>query len=398
MIDVFGGSYLEICMSPEVSQFYGSGGRAATALAARTTVRFHTPVGPGNERAACRLAALGGFDLAMTPAPVGVTFGYIHPLQSSQITPVRGTFDRNTVVTVVDPVETALVFGMYEAAASVTARTLIYDPQDGVMPIPYADTGCTATERLAILMNAGEALVTTGAGTIEDAGARLLEDNDATVVIIKSGARGALVFLSGRPGFAAVPAYKSDTMFGIGSGDIFAAAFAYFWGELKVDPVLAAEKASRCVAHYVETRSDKLASDDDLLKNRDPVAIVPGKVYLAGPFFNMSQRWLIEEAKDQLLQMGLDVFSPLHDVGRGPAEVVAPADLAGLEQCDRVFAILDGLDAGTIFELGYARKMGLPVYGYGETIDPENSKMITGSGCHLIPDFATAIYHAAWKI
>lgn len=78
--------------------------------------------------------------------------------------------------------------------------------------------------------------------------------------------------------------------------------------------------------------------------------------------------------------------------------MVAEADLAGLEECDRVFAILDGLDAGTLFEVGYARKMGIPVYGYGETIEPENSKMITGSGCHLIPDFATAIYFAGWKV
>ena len=41
--------------------------------------------------------------------------------------------------------------------------------------------------------------------------------------------------------------------------------------------------------------------------------------------------------------------------------------------------------------------MGLPVYGYGELIAPDDSKMITGSGCRLIGDFATAVYHAAWR-
>lgn len=398
MIDVIGGTYREICMSPEVSQFYGSGGRAATALASRTTVRLHTAVGPENERDIRRLGALGGFDVVPTVAPVSVTFGYIHPLQSSQIDPIRGTFDRSTLVRVPQPVDIALVYGMYEATTEVTARTIVYDPQDGVSPIPYSHAGCRATERLAILMNTGESLVMTGADTIEEAGQLLLAQNSATVVIIKSGARGALVFTSGNAGFTVVPAYRSSSMFGIGSGDIFAAAFAHFWGELNDDPKVAADKASRCVSHYVETRSDKLASDNELAVEREPVAIKPGKVYLAGPFFTMAQRWLIEECKDHLLQMGLGVFSPLHDVGRGPAEMVAPADLQGLEECDRVFAILDGLDAGTLFELGYARKMGLPVYGYGETIEPENSKMITGSGCHLIGDFATAMYHAAWRV
>lgn len=398
MIDVIGGTYREICMSPEVSQFYGSGGRAATALASRTSVRLHTAVGPDNEREVRRLAALGGFVILQTAAPVTVTFGYIHPLQSSQIEPVRGTFDRSTVVKVPEPVDVALVYGMYEAGAAVTARTVVYDPQDGVAPIPYSNAGCQATERLAILMNAGESLVMTGADTVEEAGRLLIEQNSASVVIIKSGARGALVFSAENSGYVAVPAYRSGSMFGIGSGDIFAAAFAHFWGELREDPAAAADKASRCVSHYVETRSDRLATDGELAVKREPVAIKTGKVYLAGPFFTMAQRWLIEECKDQLLQMGLEVFSPLHDVGRGPAEIVAPADLAGLEDCDRVFAILDGLDAGTLFELGYARKMGLPVYGYGETVDPENSKMITGSGCHLIGDFATAMYMAAWRI
>jgi hypothetical protein len=398
MIDVIGGAYREICMSPEVSQFYGSGGRAATALASRTSVRLHTAVGPGNERDVRRLAALGGFEIRPTVSPVSATFGYIHPLQSSQIEPARGTFDRSTVVKVPGTVDVALVYGMYEAGTEVTARTVVYDPQDGVAPIPYGDAGCRATERLAILINASESLVMTGAETIEEAGRLLLGQNTASVVVIKSGARGALVFSAEEPGLVAVPAYRSHSMFGIGSGDIFAAAFAHFWGELGEAPAAAADKASRCVSHYVETRSDKLATDGELKVQRDPVAIKAGKVYLAGPFFTMAQRWLIEECKDQLLDMGLEVFSPLHDVGRGPAEIVAPADLAGLEDCDRVFAVLDGLDAGTLFELGYARKMGLPVYGYGETIDPENSKMVTGSGCHLIGDFATAMYMAAWRI
>jgi nucleoside 2-deoxyribosyltransferase len=69
-----------------------------------------------------------------------------------------------------------------------------------------------------------------------------------------------------------------------------------------------------------------------------------------------------------------------------------------LERCDRLFAILDGLDAGTIFEIGYARKLGIPVYAYAETVSSEDCKMFTGSGCKLFDDYVTAIYATAWKI
>lgn len=397
MIHVVGGCYREVCMSPEVTQFYGSAGRAATALAARTKVRLHTFVGPRSRRDVQKLAALGGFELSLTSAAVDVTFGYVHPLQSSYVSPIRGSFDNTTRLHIDVPGEVAVVFGTFEGQASATAGTIVYDPQDGIMPVPYRESGCAAQERLAILLNTGEALRTAETDDIEAAGKRILQDNAATVVIIKSGPRGALVFERGADRPVDVPAFFSKGMFGIGSGDFFAAAFAYYWGECREAAAAAAEKASRSVSHYVETRSDRLASDEELAAERRKVAVTSGQIYLAGPFFTMAQRWLIEETRDQFLQLGLDVFSPVHQVGRGPAETVAPLDLQGLEQCDRVFAIADGLDSGTIFEIGYARKMGIPVYCYGETIDPENSKMITGSGCRLIGDYATSVYHAAWR-
>lgn len=398
MLHVVGGSYREICISPEIKQFYGSGGRAATALAALTDVTLHTFVSDARLGEARRMAVLGGFQLDLVRSPVDVSFGYIHPLASSQTDPPRGTFERAGRIHVDAASETALVFGLYEGDSSIRAQTVIYDPQDGQMPVPYSKSGCVAIGRLAILMNAGEALKTTGSSTAEEAGALLLAENSADVVIVKSGPRGALVFQKDVDQVRSVPAFRTKAMFGIGSGDMFAAAFAYLWGECGDSPFGAAEKASRAVSHYVETRSDRLSLDDAEDLTRQAVTVLPGKVYLAGPFFTMAQRWLVEEAREQFLQLGLEVFSPVHEVGRGPADFVAPADLKGLETCDRVFAILDGYDSGTMFEVGYARKMGIPVYGYGELVGPEDSKMITGSGCCLIPDFATAIYHTAWRL
>lgn len=343
------------------------------------------------------MAALGGFRLVAHPSSVDVSFGYVHPLSSSQTDPARGTFHPSPPIHVEVPGETALVFGMYEARGSVRARTIVYDPQDGQLPVPYSQTGNIAEARLALLLNTGEARGTSGQTDLLHAGRELIRTNLADVVVVKGGPGGAMVFSSGSDEVVQVPAFRTNAVFGIGSGDIFAAAFAYLWGEMEVPAGLAAEKASRAVSSYVETRSDRLVWDDEASLARAPALIRPGRVYLAGPFFTMAQRWLVEEARDQFLSMGLQVFSPIHEVGRGPAEYVGPADLRGLESCDRVFAILDGFDSGTMFELGYARKMGLPVYGYGELIEPDDSKMITGSGCRLIGDFATAVYHTAWR-
>lgn len=397
MIHVIGGVYREVCISPDLVQLYGSGGRAATALAGLVGTTLHSPISSSRVEEANRMAALGGFRLVAHPSSVDVSFGYVHPLSSSQTDPARGTFHPSPPIHVEVPGETALVFGMYEARGSVRARTIVYDPQDGQLPVPYSQTGNIAEARLALLLNTGEARGTSGQTDLLHAGRELIRTNLADVVVVKGGPGGAMVFSSGSDEVVQVPAFRTNAVFGIGSGDIFAAAFAYLWGEMEVPAGLAAEKASRAVSSYVETRSDRLVWDDEASLARAPALIRPGRVYLAGPFFTMAQRWLVEEARDQFLSMGLQVFSPIHEVGRGPAEYVGPADLRGLESCDRVFAILDGFDSGTMFELGYARKMGLPVYGYGELIEPDDSKMITGSGCRLIGDFATAVYHTAWR-
>ena len=393
MMDIVGGCYNETCLAPPVRQFYGSGGRAAAALAGRVPdLVLHTYAAPDAERKLRRLAAVSGFQVRPHRACDEITFGYVHPLRSVQTLPV---------VELIRPappfhVEGGLVllFGMMEGQPSVDGQTVVYDPQNGILPKGFRQTGSRAG-RLAVLCNSGEATRMTGSTDPFEA-ARAIRDRDgAEVVVVKGGPAGA--FILDASGTAALKAYRSRSMFGIGSGDIFAAAFAHFWGLAGMDPRVAADRASRAVAHYVDTRQERLAVDEVLDGPMEPVATVPGRVYLAGPFFNMAQRWLVEETREALLQMGLEVFSPLHEVGTGPAEEVAPADLAGLAGCDRVLAIADGLDAGTMFEIGYARRMGIPVHVYAELVASEDCKMIAGSGCRLYRDYATAIYETAWR-
>ena len=127
-----------------------------------------------------------------------------------------------------------------------------------------------------------------------------------------------------------------------------------------------------------------------------PVKATTGRAYLAGPFSNLAERWLVEEARVHLRSMGLEVFSPIHDVGRGAAEKVTPADLAGLARCDRVLALVDGGDTGTLFEVGYARARNVKVVALAETLTEEQQKMLLGTGCTVTSDFATGIYKTAW--
>ena len=111
---------------------------------------------------------------------------------------------------------------------------------------------------------------------------------------------------------ASISAYRSPAEFGIGSGDVFAAAFAYFWGHEGRKPCHAADLASRAMSHYVGTRDERLAPDEFLNSTLEPAVVRPGRVYLAGPFFNMAQVWLVKEARAHLRSFGLEVFDDIY--------------------------------------------------------------------------------------
>jgi nucleoside 2-deoxyribosyltransferase len=92
----------------------------------------------------------------------------------------------------------------------------------------------------------------------------------------------------------------------------------------------------------------------------------------------------------------LKVFSPYHNVGHGPASKVVPADIKALDESDIVFALADGLDSGTIFEIGYARAKGKPVIVFVQRESEGDLKMLEGTDCEIVDDFASAIYRATW--
>jgi nucleoside 2-deoxyribosyltransferase len=412
MIHIAGGTYVETCLEPRWNELLGSGLRAALALQRLSNdVRLSTYLAAAEEDTFYNTigAVAGGFDpdsgpmisVDSRPTKNTISFRYIHPLARPEIRPSLHLIARNPPFTI--EAETVLRFGMLEGSAVVHGQRVIYDPQATYNPEPFNANGSTAGQ-LAIIANYREAMRLTGRTDITEIGHALRSRHRAEVAVVKRGALGATVFTA--DGMHWVPAYRTERVFPVGSGDVFTAAFAHYWGERGEPALQAAQKASVSAAYYCQTRRLPLPADSLQMRVGPPVRARPDeltqgaaplpRVYLAGPFFTMAERWLVNQAREALRTVGVEVFSPFHDVGIGPAEVVAPRDIQELERCQAVLALADRADAGTLYEVGYARARSKPVVTFVQVEFDEPLKMLRGTDCEVLSDFASAIYHAAW--
>lgn len=124
------------------------------------------------------------------------------------------------------------------------------------------------------------------------------------------------------------------------------------------------------------------------------------RVYLAAPLFNNIEREF-NLMLSNLIEPIAEVFLPQRDgklfknlIRSGVSmetarQVIFDADIAAIERCDCVVAVLDGrvVDEGVAFELGYARAAGKKCFGI-KTDDRSlflygDNPMIV-SGCHEI--------------
>jgi hypothetical protein len=393
-LTIVGGVYIEKCIQPIWHSVYGSGGRAAAATSSLAETTLVSYVSESLARDANALADQYSFALSAHPSENQICFTYLHPLAAPTIQPSLGQIQKHPNINVAGDV--VLRFGMLEGDAVVNAPTVIYDPQSAFGANLFSENGSKA-DRLAIVLNSYEARSMVGTDDPQEVVDRLRRNENAEVVILKMGRRGAFIAWDGGTGH--IPIYRSKYVWKIGSGDVFSATFAALWGVQGLDAAEAADLASRATAVYCDMRLLPIPMPIALKElDYQAVQVGEGSVYLAGPFFSLAQRWLVEETRSFLTDMGAKVFSPVHEVGPGSAEIVAPADLDGLKSCDVVFAILDGMDPGTIFEVGYAVSQGIPVVGFAENVKSEDLKMIIGSGCEIVDDYTSAIYRTLWKL
>lgn len=400
MITVVGGTYSEYCFEPHWKQKYGSGLRACFAINAISSsnqdIAFYTFADQATSEYLSLINQSIKTALHIAKIKQSVAFYYDHPLITPRVFPRPDTIDKHPNNMTVEG-ENILYYGFLEGMASVRGKIVVYDPQSPVMPIPFSQTGSSA-EMLAYVINLREAVKMSGTDDIEHIKGFFFNQEKANVLVLKMGPKGALVVTpDGKE--TLVPVYKTKSVWPIGSGDVFAAVFSYHWFTSN-DPVKAAQEASWQTASYCNSKDfqfSEINSNPDI----EPLSIKnfpSGQIYLAGPFFTFSERWLINEIRRSLLDMNLRVFSPWHDVGHGVANEVVPQDLKALEQSSIVFGILDGLDSGTLFEIGYAVKKGIPVIGYVENESSESIKMLEGTQCILELDLTTSIYKCFWKL
>jgi Nucleoside 2-deoxyribosyltransferase/pfkB family carbohydrate kinase len=399
-ISVVGGVYRERCRLPIRSdETWGSGGRAAAVIAGLgLKVVLHSPVDSRTAPILSRLAESFKFQTAAVSVDISPEFRYEHGLSVPIIWP---SVTDEAVQFDVDA-ESVLIFGMLEAKCRVRARNIVYDPQNPTSPKPIQYE--SGSRRLAYVLNGAELYGLTGVDDPLNGAERIVREFGAEVVVVKQGTRGALVYENGKA--ERIPAYRTDSVWPIGSGDVFAAVFAARWAVQGLSAIEASSQASRAAALYCDSRVLPIASEEFDPTSAFPFATLSIKnkplseeefhIYLAGPFFNIGQRWLLEESLLAFRGMGLRVFSPLHEIGMGEAHQVAAKDIDGLRRCRAVFALVDGIDAGTIFEVGYARSLGKPVVALAESTTEEPLKMMVGMSCDVVPDFVSAIYKAAW--
>lgn len=398
-LDVIGGVYNEYVLKPHHIALLGSAGRGACSIGPdRAKIVLHTALGDDQALNLASLASAFGFTANRTRSERSLSFSYVHGLDSPLITPEPHTIRSKPKLAL--EAERVLCYGALDFDWAVSAEQAVYDPQDAFGARTFGSRGSTAN-RLAIVLNEYEASYITGEMAPEDMVTALFEKENAEAVILKRGVTGTIVATKDGERNT-IPPYLTRNVFKLGSGDVFSAIFAWAWMIDGQTALESAHLAGISTAYYVETHAQVIPLDvraqGESLGIRPAVGHAKANqtVYLAGPFFTLTQLWLVEEARMHLQSAGLIVFSPYHDVGHGTAEVVAPRDLDAIDRCDIVYAIVGGFDPGTMFEIGYARAKNKPVVVFVENEKDEDLKMLKGTDCVLLDDFASSIYRAAW--
>lgn len=401
-LKIVGGVYREICQFPERREILGSGGRAAAALAGlNNNIELHTfaPPGPANRSEIGMSLAVYGFPIHFYDSDFLISFRWLHGLASPQQEPafVSKTKDGEDFKVEVHG-DIVLRYGMVEGKAVVHAQTAIYDPQAPLRAEFFSANGSTA-KRLAYIINSSEAKLLTGEADPYKQLREIHAREKAEVVVLKQGPHGALV--SDGEHTNRIPCFKTDKVGSIGSGDVFSAVFSHFWAVEGLNAQISAYKASLATAFYCN--AGYLPLPCNFADQIPPVECIPTTragekrcIYLAGPFFTVAQRWLIDSLRETFVKLDVNIFSPIHDVGEGRADVVAADDLKGIVDSDVIFAVCDGLDAGTLFEIGYAVSLRKPVIAFTQVETESNLTMLKGTGCVIENDLDTAIYKAVW--
>jgi len=194
--------------------------------------------------------------------------------------------------------------------------------------------------------------------------------------VIKCGRWGTII-VGGSSETTLVPAFLAPVNSVIGSGDAFAGALAAALARGNDLPGAALTGAASA-SLFVERRDNVLPSGldravDQVIAGRsrrfvNPVGLERTRLYLAGPWFTSGEAMVISELEASLENLGVTVISPRRDIGQLSADssaqeilAVGERDYAAIESSDMLVAVLDGDDPGTLMEVGFAARAGIPI-------------------------------------
>ena len=233
---------------------------------------------------------------------------------------------------------------MPEGGWSVTGKSVIIDPQ-GASSI---DRGVKwSGERTALVCNQFEVRTLAGAANSRDEAANSVRKKYGfDTVVVKCGTLGAVVYdKNAAP--VKIGVYPTNSVYPIGSGDVFTGIFACCWGNKNMSALESARHASLGTAVWVSQGPLQVVDKDGNIVNPDLLDETSfrqtPRIYLAGPFFSIGQRWIINTFRNGLIDLGAEVLSPMHDIGFGVSSEVAHEDLRLLSKADGVLAVLDDL-------------------------------------------------------
>lgn len=297
-MEIVGGFYKETSLVPEIDQMFGSGGRAAAILNQITDdVTLHTYI--DNDSDIAEFEKNHSIEVKKYYRDSLITFSYFHPLSTPHIS--KSEIFQPPIEVNGDVV---LRFGFIEGDAVVNANRVVFDPQTWKKKAIYSMNGSKANN-LTIVLNELELTHSTSTNELIEQAQELLELNKAVAIVVKRGVKGCFVLEKNGSKFS-IPSYFSNKVTKIGTGDVFSAIFAFYWGVKNESPSLAAELASKHVACFCE--SGEIALDYHIIENLVPIHFESFKnVTIFADQAGLGKRYIAEEAKYLLLQIGITV-------------------------------------------------------------------------------------------
>lgn len=397
MINIIGGTYQEIDYDEISKEIYGSGFRGTKFLIENNCdtnfitlgtqeVQFYLQENQKNYK---------NFTFKYYEYSDLITFKYDFSLDQPSIYPNIFNGKKNKLV-IDERLENVISFGMLETDYLFSGVKVVYDPQTSLNPQKFSEIG--TAEELVYIVNNNEAIKIASSNNIADIKNFFFNIEKAKAFIIKNGPYGATLFLKDEE--INIPAYITENVYKIGSGDIFTTSFGYYWMEKGLSLKESAINASKTTALFCDKRAyiDVLKNPTFPYKEFKKQDLTLKQVYIAAPFFSIAELILVDKIRSAFLSFGIKVFSPFHNVGIGNDTIIAQKDLKGIRDSDIIFCILDNYDTGTFIESGYSLANDKKMIGYHRTCSEEKLLMLKASNIKLHQHLTTSIYQTIWNL